>query len=168
MSEKALLLSTGIPEEAIQVRDVYINADNNPGSEENFIHEIRIKGARENLPKLLMVHGFMAGGAYFYKMFKHLHEHFEVIAIDTLGQGCSGRPTLSPLAFEDHASTVAFFVKKIELYLRVGFSESDKFYLLGHSMGGIFASHFTLAHPDRILKLILLSPVGISECGLNE
>lgn len=108
-SERTLLLSTGIPEAAIEVRNVFIGTENN-SSPENFIHEIRIKGARENLPKLLMIHGFMAGGAQFYKMFSHLHQHFEVIAIDTLGQGCSGRPILAPSPFLDHASTVAFFV----------------------------------------------------------
>lgn len=151
--ESVLLRSTGIPEDAVSVRDVYLDDPDGrqgvPVDPENYIHEMRIKGKGENLPKMLMLHGFMAGGAYFYKMFPFLWEKFDLIAIDTLGQGCSGRPQLSPDVFSDHASTVNFFVKSLERYLAVSsvVAPGEKFYLVAHSMGSIIASHFTLANP---------------------
>ena len=40
---------------------------------------------RPGLPKIVMIHGFGGGGAIFYKMIKHLKEHYEVITIDLLG-----------------------------------------------------------------------------------
>ena len=41
---------------------------------------------------MVMIHGFGGGGAVFFKMMYHLSNYFEVIAIDLLGQGASGRP----------------------------------------------------------------------------
>ena len=59
---------------------------------EYYIHEIRVRPWKQGLPKILMVHGFGGGGGAYYKMMKHLSAHFEVITIDLLGQGMSGRP----------------------------------------------------------------------------
>ena len=74
--------------EDFTTRDVPIwqNQGSLPGNlSDYYIHEIRVKPAREGLPKLLMVHGFGGGGATFYKRLRHLRNHFEVVTIDLLG-----------------------------------------------------------------------------------
>ena len=75
--------------EDFTTRDVPIWQSNKgtlPGDlSDYYIHEIVIKPAHQGLPKLLMVHGFGGGGATFYKMLRHLRNHFEVITIDLLG-----------------------------------------------------------------------------------
>ena len=60
----------------------------------DFIHEIRVKGEREGLPILVMVHGYLSGGLQFCKMIPHLRKHFEIITIDLLGMGASSRHNL--------------------------------------------------------------------------
>lgn len=39
-----------------------------------------------------MIHGFGGGGAIFCRMIPYLRNYFEVILIDLLGMGASGRP----------------------------------------------------------------------------
>ena len=36
-----------------------------------------------------------------------------------------------------------------------------QFYLVGHSFGGYIASHYAMAYPDNIKKLILASVAGV-------
>lgn len=40
-----------------------------------------------------MIHGFGGGAAVFMRMVPLLQQYFEVILVDLLGQGASGRPT---------------------------------------------------------------------------
>ena len=113
-----------------------------------------------------MIHGYMAGGAFFYKMLSHLRSSFNVVMIDTLGQGSSGRPEIAPSAFQDYSSTVSFFVTALNRYTQRPESAlygDGSFYLLAHSMGSIYASHYALVYPKRVKALILLSPVGIDQ-----
>ncbi len=42
----------------------------------------------------------------------------------------------------------------------------DKIYLLGHSMGGMLATRFTLMYPERVEKLILENPIGLEDWKL--
>jgi len=78
----------GVPEEAISIRNVRLDDMN----DQHYIHEVRIKGEHEGLPKLVMIHGYMAGGGQFSKMIGYLRPYFEVLTIDLLGMGRSGRP----------------------------------------------------------------------------
>ena len=44
---------------------------------------------------------------------------------------------------------------------RVGIKE--QFYLAGHSLGGYVSSVYAMRHPEDVIKLLLLSPVGLPE-----
>jgi len=78
----------GIPAEAISIRNVRLD----DVGEQNYVHEVRIRGVTEGLPKLVMLHGYMAGGVQFFKMMGYLRHYFEILTIDLLGMGRSGRP----------------------------------------------------------------------------
>ena len=41
------------------IRNIRLDDDH---ENENFIHETHVKGTKENLPKLLMIHGYLSGG----------------------------------------------------------------------------------------------------------
>jgi pimeloyl-ACP methyl ester carboxylesterase len=47
---------------------------------------------RENLPKILWIHGYAASGALYYKVLPYLTQKFQVIFIDIIGMGGSSRP----------------------------------------------------------------------------
>ena len=110
-----------------------------------------------------MIHGFGGGGAVFYKMIKHLRDHFEVVTIDLLGQGMSGRPDYE--IKHNFDATMAYFTESIHAWVlqsNLG-KEGEKYVLLGHSMGGMFAGHYALKHPENIEKLVFMSSIGIGE-----
>lgn len=159
-SELRLFTQNGIPLDAIEIRNVRFD---DVGGGENYIHEVSIRGVQEGLPTLVMIHGYMSGGAQFFKMVNHLRPFFEIVMIDLLGMGRSGRPT--GLKLDSFDSSLAYFLDSINKWTQVsGLGQNgDKFYLLGHSMGGLISGHYAVKYPHQIEKLILMSSVGISE-----
>jgi pimeloyl-ACP methyl ester carboxylesterase len=47
---------------------------------------------RDDLPKMLWIHGYAASGALYYKVLPFLTRKYQVIFIDTIGMGGSSRP----------------------------------------------------------------------------
>ena len=41
--------------------------------------------------------------------------------------------------------------------------ELTGFYILGHSLGGYLSCHYALRYPQHVKKLVLLSPVGLTD-----
>jgi cardiolipin-specific phospholipase len=39
----------------------------------------------------------------------------------------------------------------------------DSFYLVGHSLGGYISSLYTIKYPQRVKKLLLVSPIGFHQ-----
>ena len=73
----------------------------------------------------------------------------------------SGRPDYE--IKQDFETTVAFFVESIHAWVsHEPELISEKFTLLGHSMGGMFAGYYALAHPECINQLIFMSSVGLT------
>jgi len=126
---------------------------------ENYIHEIRVKPTKQNLPKLICIHGFGGGGAQFFGMMPLLQNYFEVVTVDMLGMGASGRPEYNQY---DCDGAVDYFIDSIKEWFDRTKSNEEEFYLLGHSFGGYIATAFALRYPENLKKLILMSAVGIS------
>lgn len=143
------------------IRDVPI-----PGHGGNdFIHEIRVKGEREGLPVIVMIHGYMSGGMQFCKMMKSLRKNYEVVTCDLLGMGASSRSYFPEEELKSFDGTMNFFINSIHKWTKatnIG-QNGAKFHLLGHSMGGTIAGHYALAHPEQCETLILMSAVGVGE-----
>lgn len=57
---------------------------------------------------------------------------------------------------------IDFFVESLEDW-RGKHYDTEKIILVGHSLGGYLASWYALKYPERIEKLILVSPVGLPE-----
>ncbi|KAA3453644.1 Alpha/beta-Hydrolases superfamily protein isoform 1 [Gossypium australe] len=103
-----------------------------------------------------------------FKSFDYLAEHFQVIAIDQLGQasfftflsswGGSSRPNLHAKAVK--VKTEAWFVDSFEERRRV--KNLSNLIILGHSFGGYIASKYALKHPEHVQHLILVGPAGFS------
>ena len=108
-------------------------------------------------PPLVLLHGFGAGAALYYGNFDSLATQVDdLYAIDMLGCGRSSRP---PFTAKTTAEAESFFVDSLEQWRAV--NGIDSMVLAGHSLGGYLASVYSLAHPTRVSRLILLSPVGV-------
>ena len=110
-------------------------------------------------PPLVLLHGFGAGLALWYGNVDYLASQVEdLYAIDMLGCGRSSRP---PFTAKTTAEAEAFFVDSLEQWRAA--NGIDAMVLAGHSLGGYIASVYSLQHPTRVSRLILLSPVGLPE-----
>lgn len=57
---------------------------------EHYIHCVEVPNTE--LPKMVLVHGYGAGGGVFFKVIKDLSKFFHLYVVDLLGMGASGRP----------------------------------------------------------------------------
>ena len=84
----------------------------------------------------------------FCKMMGYLRNYFEVYAIDLLGMGASGRP--QDINFTSFENCLDFFTGAINKWTKINNlgQNNEKFYLLGHSLGGMIAGHYALKYPQ--------------------
>jgi len=87
-----------------------------------------------------------------------------VYAVDWLGMGRSARvPFKIKSKLNDTAGRVKetedFFVESLEEWRKK--MNLEKMTLVGHSLGGYLSSVYALRYPQRVERLILLSPAGV-------
>lgn len=93
---------------------------------------------------MVLIHGYGAGGAIFYRILNDLSEYFHLFVIDLLGMGSSGRPKYKAKNCE---MAEDFFVNGIKLWReRVGLT--GKYFLAGHSMGGYISAVYAMRYPE--------------------
>jgi pimeloyl-ACP methyl ester carboxylesterase len=81
-----------------------------------------------------------------------------VLAFDLRGHGLSDKP-VGPGKY-----TIGALCDDLRDFMdAAGIARAD---LLGHSLGGGVALHFALAHPERIRRLVLAAPVGLTSMRL--
>ncbi|OPX88350.1 MAG: 2-hydroxy-6-oxo-6-phenylhexa-2,4-dienoate hydrolase [Pelotomaculum sp. PtaB.Bin104] len=95
---------------------------------------------------ILFVHGAGGSGSYWTRQLTELGGRFRVLAVDLPGHGKSGGTACDSIA------AYREFVKKFAEKTIVG-----PFYLCGHSLGGAVALDLTLARPELLQGLILMS-----------
>jgi cardiolipin-specific phospholipase len=113
-------------------------------------------------PPLVLLHGYMNGSSYFYRNFGGLAHYFpSIYSIDWLGWGLSSRPTN---LFDGQATDVQaedVFCASLESWREK--NGIDRMVLAGHSMGGYLSVAYCERYPDRVEKLVLISPVGVPD-----
>lgn len=114
--------------------------------------------------RALFIPGYAAGAAAYFNIFKGLLEIYdEIVTIDVLGFGCSGRPDF--YAF-DTKECNDFFILQLQMWMKkTGYDSADKgkFTIIGHSLGCYIGTHYAIAEPDKIDEMIHLSPAAIGE-----
>lgn len=113
-----------------------------------------IKPANANGRTVMLFHGKNFGGYYWTNVIQTLStKGFRVIVPDQIGFGKSSKAFIH---YSFHQ--LARFNKNLLDTLSV-----QMVTIMGHSMGGMLATRFTLMYPDRVDKLLLEDPIGLED-----
>jgi len=116
-------------------------------------------GGNESGEAAVLIHGFSVPYFIYDPTFDFLtRSGFRVLRYDLFGRGYSDRP---------HANyDLDFFIEQLKNLL-----DALRFIrpvnLIGLSMGGLIASAFTVRHPERVSKLVLIDPAGAKSIALT-
>jgi len=115
------------------------------------IHWLEAGSARAGDPALLMVHGWAGAAADWERLLPALPPGLRSFAVDLPGFGLSDKP--------DAPYDIPFFLDVLRSFLAAhGLS---RVVLVGHSMGGQIAVHFTVRFPGLVEKVVLIDPYGL-------
>jgi pimeloyl-ACP methyl ester carboxylesterase len=113
-----------------------------------------VNPANANGKTVMLFHGKNFGGYYWTNVIRALSaKGYRVIVPDQIGFGKSSKAFIH---YSFHL--LARFNKQLLDTLGI-----PTVTLLGHSMGGMLATRFTLMYPDRVSKLILEDPIGLED-----
>jgi 2-hydroxy-6-oxonona-2,4-dienedioate hydrolase len=104
-------------------------------------------------PPLLFLHG-VNGHAETYTRNIGVHaEHFRVFSIDMIGHGLSDKPL-------DRDYEISTYIQHtLDFMDTLGY---ERVLLSGESLGGWVGARLTIAHPERVEKLVLNTPGGLN------
>ena len=110
----------------------------------------------EGRPPVVLLHGGGPGAAAwsnFGRNLQVLSRTFRTLAVDQPGFGLSDKPEVEGNYFGFAADALAGLLDALEI---------DKVHLVGNSLGGGTAVRFALTYPDRVGRLALMGPGGLS------
>lgn len=118
----------------------------------------------EAKPAVIFLHGGPGGyihSAIIHQMEEVADKGYDVYLYDQIGSGLSDRlPKPKDYSFERHL---------VDLHEIVTAQIKDeKVILIGHSFGGILATHYIAKHADNVEKLILSSPGDLQPYRMNS
>jgi pimeloyl-ACP methyl ester carboxylesterase len=114
-----------------------------------------VKPKTANGKTIMLLHGKNFNGAYWERTAKDLSaQGFRVIIPDQIGFGKSSKPRDYQFSFSQLADNTKAILDELKI---------DKIIVLGHSMGGMVATRFTLLYPEMVEKLILENPIGLED-----
>jgi 2-hydroxymuconate-semialdehyde hydrolase len=112
-----------------------------------------------NAPPIIMVHGWAGAAADWAPLLRALPGGTRAMAVDLPGSGQSDKP--------DAPYDVPWFMDFLRAFCAA--AGAPTIILAGHSLGGLFAVHFTARFPSIVEKLILVDPYGLrGEKGKGE
>jgi len=109
---------------------------------------------KANGRSVILFHGKNFSGLYWADVIKKLSaDGFRVVVPDQVGWGKSAKPD-AKYSFEMLASNNKFLLDSLGI---------NKIIVIGHSMGGMLATRFTLMYPELVDKLVLEDPLGLED-----
>lgn len=114
-------------------------------------------GGKDREKVVVLLHGKNFSGYYWEEVTRYLLDReYRVIIPDQIGFGKSSKPSSYQYSF----GQLALNARALLDHLGV-----RKIHLVGHSMGGILATTFSVNYPDSVDKLILINPIGLEDYG---
>lgn len=83
-----------------------------------------------------------------------LKDKYEVIRMDLPAFGLTGPREDDDYSIEMYVQFINQFVEKIGV---------DSFFIAGNSLGGEIVWHYALQYPEKVAKMVLISPAGIQQ-----
>ncbi|UII19805.1 alpha/beta fold hydrolase [Fulvivirga ligni] len=118
-----------------------------------------VKPEKPNGKTIMLMHGKNFCGAYWGQTAKDLSKAgFRVVIPDQIGFGKSSKPKDIQYTFQLLAQNTKALLDSIGV---------KKTSVLGHSMGGMIATRFTLMYPESVDKFILENPIGLEDWKLK-
>ena len=113
------------------------------------------KAAQPQGETVLLLHGKNFSSTYWETTINFLTQKgYNVLAPDQIGFGKSTKPVCYQYSFQQLALNTKLLLDSLKI---------SKVIVMGHSMGGMLATRFTLMYPDRCTKLILENPIGLED-----
>ncbi len=114
-----------------------------------------VKPGNANGHTVMLLHGKNFNGAYWRQTAKVLSDNgYRVIIPDQIGFGKSSKPQHIQYSFQLLAQNTKAILDTLGI---------QKVCVLGHSMGGMLATRFTLMYSERVEKFILEDPIGLED-----
>jgi pimeloyl-ACP methyl ester carboxylesterase len=118
-----------------------------------------VRADQPNGHTVLLLHGKNFCGAYWGPIAKALAaKGYRVIIPDQVGFGKSSKPEHLQYTFQLLAQNTKAVLDSAQV---------NKVIVLGHSMGGMVATRFTLMYPGIVEKFILEDPIGLEDWKLK-
>ncbi len=118
-----------------------------------------VKPNNFNGHQVMLLHGKNFNGAYWKTTIEALTQQgFAVLVPDQIGFGKSTKPLNYQYTFQQLAQNTKLILEHENI---------EKISVLGHSMGGMVATRFTLMYPETVDKLILENPIGLEDWKLK-
>jgi pimeloyl-ACP methyl ester carboxylesterase len=118
---------------------------------------VRDTGPRD-APAVILLHGFGSSLQTWDAWADKLSDKFRVVRYDLPGFGLTGP---DPTGDYTDARSIAVLAALMD---RLGIAKAS---VIGNSMGGKLAWSFAAAHPERVEKLVLVSPDGFASPGFE-
>jgi pimeloyl-ACP methyl ester carboxylesterase len=106
------------------------------------------------LATVILIHGLGSSSSYFLPVIPYLTPSIRCIAVDIAGSG------LSELG--ESEQTIDSILEDV-VSLLDALDIKNNVTIVGHSMGGIVASHFAANHLNRVNGVVLIGPVNPSD-----
>ncbi|HLY70302.1 MAG TPA: alpha/beta hydrolase [Puia sp.] len=114
-----------------------------------------VKPSRPNGHVVMLLHGKNFNGAYWGQTANVLAANgYRVIIPDQIGFGKSSKPEHMQYSFQLLCENTKAILDTLGI---------KKICILGHSMGGMVATRFTLMYPELVEKFILENPIGLED-----
>lgn len=108
-----------------------------------------------NAKTVVLMHGKNFNGAYWRDTIKALSTAgYRVIVPDQIGFGKSTKPVAYQYSFQQLANNTKQLLDSLAV---------DKASIVGHSMGGMLATRFSLMFSDATEQLVLINPIGLED-----
>ncbi len=104
-------------------------------------------------PVVVLMHAHWGSLIMWDSWVERLNDKYRVLRFDMTGHGLSGVDPTGDYTLERGVELMELFFEAMSI---------DRFALVGTSLGGTHAIHFTVKHPNQVERLVLLNPGALN------